>query len=240
MLDIAFVLHRYPYQETSLLLKVFTREQGLVTLIIKGAKKKYSDSYSLLQCFQPLKIEYTLKGDLGTLKQVERHGVAPVLVNESLYSGFYLNELLLFLLHPHDPLPAIFDLYAHTLEQLDIHVEFGLRLFELKLLSHLGFLPDFGRDDTGALIQTQAQYLLMPGHEPQLVTDMNQGLTAHIFAGADLQSFAQGNWTSDSLKAAKRLCRIFIDQHTRGKIFKSRELFVASKKLMPISTCVGG
>lgn len=240
MLDIAFVLHRYPYQETSLLLKVFTREQGLVTLIIKGAKKKYSDSYSLLQCFQPLKIEYTLKGDLGTLKQVERHGTAPELVNDSLYTGFYLNELLLFLLHPHDPLPAIFDLYAHTLAQLDTHLEFSLRLFELKLLSHLGLLPDFRYDVSGALTQAEQSYLLMPGHEPQLVTDLNQGLRAYIFSGADLQSFTQGDWTPDTLKAAKRLCRIFIDQHTRGKVFKSRELFVASKKLMPISTCVSG
>lgn len=230
MPDSAFVLHRYPYKETSLLLKVFTREQGLISLIIKGAKKKNSDAYSMLQCFQPLAIDYALKGELGNLKQVERQGRAPVLQNEALYSAFYVNELLLFLLPPHESFPALFDLYVQTLQQLPEHLELSLRLFELNLLRHLGFLPELHRDDEGRQISVASQYLITPGHLPRLLSDNVDVIPSYVFLGRDLKDFSQGTWTLESLKTAKRLCRIFIEQHTRGKIFKSRELFMATKE----------
>lgn len=226
MPDSAFVLHRYPYKESSLLLKVFTREEGLVSLIIKGAKKKNSDAYSMLQCFQPLAMEYVLKGELGSLKQVERRAEAPVLHNEVLYSAFYLNELLLFLLHPHDPAPQVFDLYAHTLMQLDTHLELSLRLFELNLLKHLGFLPELHIDEAGRSVDHQAYYWVTPGHLPRLVArNFDQG-QIYVFKGEDLNNVLSGRWTPETLKVAKRLCRIFIEDHTRGKTFKSRELFM--------------
>lgn len=231
MLDSAFVLHRYPYQETSLLLKVFTREQGLISLIIKNAKKKKSDAYSLLQVFQPLKIEYVLKGELGTLKQVERHGFAPDFRHEALYSAFYLNELLLSLLPLHDPLPSVFDLYGHTLTQLEQHVELNLRLFELNFLKQLGFLPHLHQDHCGCAIDVNAQYLLTPGHEPHLITSSMHAPSAYVFLGQDLLNLVRGEWSLESLKAAKRLCRIFIEDHMRGRGFKSREIFAASKEL---------
>lgn len=231
MLSSAFVLHRYPYQETSLLLKVFTREQGLISLIIKNAKKKKSDAYSLLQVFQPLKIEYALKGDLGTLKQVERFGDAPQLQKEALYSGFYLNELLLALLPAHDPVPTIFDLYAHTLNQLEHHVELALRVFELNLLKQLGFLPHLDRDEAGLQVNPEKIYLVTPGHELRLVEQQGALPEAYVFSGRDLLNLTQGNWNLESLKAAKRLCRIFIEDHTRGRVFKSREIFAVSRAL---------
>lgn len=231
MLDPAYVLHRYPYKETSLLLKVFTREQGIISLIIKNAKKKKSDAYSLLQCFQPLRMEYSLKGELGSLKQVERQGDAPMLANEGFYSAFYLNELILFLLHPHDPAPHIFDLYQHSLFELNNHLELSLRIFELNLLKHLGFLPELHRDETGAKITPEADYWLTPGHLPRLMAQSSQGHELYAFKGEDLQNLHTGQWQEATLKAAKRLCRLFIDDHTRGKNFKSRELFVASRNL---------
>jgi DNA repair protein RecO (recombination protein O) len=229
MPDVAFILHRYPYKETSLLLKVFTREQGLISLIIKGAKKQRSDAYSMLQCFQPLSLDYTLKGELGSLKQVERKGEAPALQNEALYSAFYLNELLLFLLHPHDPAPKIFDLYAQTLTQLETHLELSLRIFELNFLNYLGFLPELHRDETGAQVQDAAAYWLTPGHLPRQMTQTIQGAQLYVFKGEELNQLRAGVWTPETLKAAKRLCRIFIEDHTRGKVFKSRELFTAAR-----------
>jgi DNA repair protein RecO (recombination protein O) len=231
MLDSAFVLHRYSYQETSLLLKMFTRAHGLVSLIVKNVKKKQSDAYGILQCFQPLNIEYTLTKEVGTLKQFERVGIAPVLHNTELYSAFYLNELLLFLLPPHDAMPYIFDLYAQTLSQLEHHVELNLRLFELNLLKNLGFLPELTHDERAKPIMAEAHYWVTPGHLPKLLTQM-QHSPLYVFRGEDLKNILAGCWSPETLKVAKRLCRIFIEQHTRGKTFKSRELFVAAQSML--------
>ena len=231
MVDQAFVLHRYAYQEHGLLLKVFTRLQGLSSIIVKGAKKRKSDHYSVLQCFQPLKLDYVQTREVGSLKFVERHGTAPVLAGSALYSAFYLNELLLHLLMLHDPMPNIFDLYAHTLAHLDLDIEVNLRFFELNLLKHLGYLPDFNEDKEGAPITNAQNYVLMPGQALSVLGQNQKTASVYVFQGLDLNSINKGEWTNTSLKAAKRLCRILIEAHTRGKTFKSREIFAAALDL---------
>ena len=50
----AFVLHSYPYKETSLIVELLTRDFGRVALIAKGAKRPHSQLRGVLQTFQPL------------------------------------------------------------------------------------------------------------------------------------------------------------------------------------------
>ena len=227
MADSAFVLHRYPYRETGFLLRVFTRKDGLISLIKRGAKNPKSGYYSLLQCFQPLKIDYRLRGELGTLIAAEREAEAVNLSSNALYSAFYLNELLLALIVAHDPQAAIFDLYAETLKRLDMHLDLSLRIFELNLLKHLGYLPDLSIDELGHPIQEQQDYILLPGHLPR-ISGERQNTASSVFQGVDLNNIHLGQWTESSLKAAKHLCRMLIQAYTRGKTFKSREIFAAS------------
>ena len=56
----AFVLHRYDWSESSLILEVFCRRQGRVALVAKGAKKPSSNFRPVLLPLQPLKLNYTL------------------------------------------------------------------------------------------------------------------------------------------------------------------------------------
>src|SRR4051812_12720692 len=62
----AFVLHSYPYKETSLIIDLFTRDFGRVALIAKGAKRPHSQLRGVLQTFQPLSSSWVGKSELRT------------------------------------------------------------------------------------------------------------------------------------------------------------------------------
>ena len=145
-LEPGYVLSAKPYTESSLLLEVFTRNHGRAGLVARGARGPKSKTRALLQVLQPLLLSWTESGELGTLTAAEAGGVMPPLPGERVFYGWYLNELLLRLLHRRDPHPQLYDAYATTLAQLaDTQAETALRLFERDLLTEIGYglhLPD--------------------------------------------------------------------------------------------------
>ena len=154
----AFVLHRYDWSESSLILDLYTREQGRLAVVAKGAKRPYSQLRSVLLPFQRIHVSLVhlrLPTDdshlpeVQTLRTAEWIGGVPMLTGAALFSGFYCNELLLKLLARHDPHPGLFDAYALTLPSLaeteDAKVQAALRAFELALLNQVGVLPDLSR-----------------------------------------------------------------------------------------------
>src|SRR3954447_15614048 len=98
----AFVLHTYPYRETSLIVEAFTRSFGRVSLLARGARRPRSAMRGVLLAFQPLALSWFGKGELRTLARAEWVGGQPLLQGEALLCGFYLNELLLRLLPRED------------------------------------------------------------------------------------------------------------------------------------------
>ena len=94
----AFVLHSYPYKETSLIVEVFSRDHGRIALIAKGAKRPHSRLRGVLQTFQPLSVGWSGKSEMRTLTGAEWVGGMPPLEKSALLCGFYLNELLVKLL----------------------------------------------------------------------------------------------------------------------------------------------
>ena len=148
----AYVLHRYDWSESSLILDLFTRELGRVAVAAKGAKRPYSQLRSVLLPFQRITIGLgraardDASAEVQTLRSAEWAGGAAMLTGAALFSGFYLNELLMKLLARHDPHPALFEIYAQTLPALaardDALTESALRAFELSLLREIGVLPD--------------------------------------------------------------------------------------------------
>ena len=54
----AYVLHRYDWSESSLILDVFTRQYGRVALVARGAKKPSSSFRPILLPMQPLHIAF--------------------------------------------------------------------------------------------------------------------------------------------------------------------------------------
>lgn len=101
----AFVLHSYPYRETSLIVDVLTRDHGRLALVAKGAKRPHSALRGVLQTFQPLLLSWSGKSEVRTLTGAEWVGGMLPLSGDALLCGFYANELLVKFCAREDPQP---------------------------------------------------------------------------------------------------------------------------------------
>ena len=174
----AYLLHRYDWSESSLILDLFTREQGRVAVAAKGAKRPYSQLRAVLLPFQRIHVSIGRAsglegaGEVQNLRAAEWAGGAAMLTGAALFSGFYLNELLLKLLARHDPHEALFDAYVQTLPLLaagdDGATQSALRAFELTLLREIGVLPDLS-------LVTLTQQPLQPGTRYMLQAEAGVG-----------------------------------------------------------------
>jgi DNA repair protein RecO (recombination protein O) len=202
----AYVLHRYDWSESSLILDLFTREQGRLAVAAKGAKRPYSQLRGVLLPFQRLNVSLGKvaahdegSSDVQTLRGAEWAGGAAMLTGAALFSGFYLNELLMKLLARHDPHAALFDTYAATLPELaasadETRVQAALRAFELSLLQQTGLLPDLSVVTlTQQPVRGAVRYALLPesgvadaapGHDAELSGEALIGLQAALEHGS--------------------------------------------------------
>ncbi|RYX91188.1 MAG: DNA repair protein RecO [Comamonadaceae bacterium] len=141
----AYVLHRYDWSESSLILEVFTRHHGRVALVAKGAKRPSSNFRPILLPLQPLHVAFGGDAEIRTLKGAEWAGGHVMPTGDALLSGYYLNELLLRLTARDDPHKALFDAYAGVVQILASDhgeaLQAALRAFELLLLREIGLLP---------------------------------------------------------------------------------------------------
>src|SRR5687768_8225402 len=165
-MDRAYVLHSYPYRETSLILQAWTEKHGRMGLVAKGARRPKSAARSLLVPFQPLVIDWFGRGELRTLKNAEPAAPATPLAGQALLSAFYLNELLLKLTTRDDPHEQLFVAYDEAISALRAlsrggggGVEPVLRRFELSLLRELGYALELTREaGTQAPIVAEREY----------------------------------------------------------------------------------
>lgn len=163
----AYVLHRYDWSESSLILEVFTRNHGRIALVAKGAKKPSSNFRPILLPLQPLHLAYGGDTEIRTLKGAEWMGGHVMPTGDALMSGYYLNELLLNLLARDDPYPRLFDVYANVVQVIASEhgeaLQAALRTFELLLLRDIGLLPLLDAQTmTFAALDADARYSLVP------------------------------------------------------------------------------
>lgn len=164
----AFVLHRYDWSESSLILEVLTRHYGRIALVAKGVKKPASSFRPVLLPLQLLHVAFGGDAEIRTLKSAEWVGGQAMPTGEALLSGYYLNELLLRLLARDDAHPRLFDAYAAAVqviggEHASPALEPALRAFELLLLREIGLLPALDMETlTLAPLQPGARYSLVP------------------------------------------------------------------------------
>ena len=162
----AYVLHRYDWSESSLIVEVFTRHHGRIALVAKGAKRPSSSFRPMLLPMQPLHLAFGGDAEIRTLKSAEWQGGHVMPAGDALLSGYYLNELLLTLLARDDPHPVLFDVYARVVEVIASQhgevLQAALRSYELLLLREVGLLPqlDVQTMTLGAL-QPEARYTLV-------------------------------------------------------------------------------
>ena len=135
----AWILHHYPYRDSSLLLEVFSREYGRIGLIARGARSAKGRWQNQLQMLRPVLLSWSMRGELGTLTGVDSRGAMDVFSGRQVLCACYLNELLMRLLTRHDPHPELFAAYEDALLMLGSAEEQALRLFEKRLLQALGY-----------------------------------------------------------------------------------------------------
>jgi DNA repair protein RecO (recombination protein O) len=222
-----YVLHSYPYQETSLIIEVFTREFGRVAMVAKGAKRPHSPLRSVLMPFHALTMDWSGRSDLKTLRTAEWRGAFRLLSGRALICGFYLNELLLKLLHRDDPHDALFDAYEQTLRALldggDLAVV--LRCFEKRLLSELGYALMLDRDaQTRQPLQAQRRYQYVIDRGPIAADSGQSGLE---LLGQTLLDMNQDNYASAlTQQQSKSLMRLLIGHYLGNQTLHSRQLLI--------------
>ena len=136
-----YILHRRNYSETSLILEVLSRNYGRVNLIAKGIKKNKKYKSTNFDLYQKYNISWISKTELGILVEIENSDKVNKVPSEKAMIGFYINEMILTLLHKHEPHLELFDLYEYTLKKLfsNQNEKIILRYFEKNLLQLLGY-----------------------------------------------------------------------------------------------------
>jgi len=228
----AFILHQYPYRETSRLLEVFTRDHGRIALVARGVQRPGSQLRAVLLSFQPVILSWFGAGEVKTLHAAEWQGGVPQLTGLPLLCGFYLNELLLRLLPREEPFPQLFAAYYEAMRDLALpscanpSLERILRNFERQLLQQTGYSPDWARTNSGEVVQAEQFYSFLPG---QGIIPQRSDLPA--YEGRFLLALAGDKLEDESLSQSKLLMRQVFAAILGDEYLHTRQLLLDLQKL---------
>jgi DNA repair protein RecO (recombination protein O) len=250
--DQAFVLHRYPYSETSLLIHLWTIHHGRVVVVGKGARRPGSPLRSVLAPFQPLAVSFAGKGEVKTLRTAETTQIVPQLMGAPLFAAFYANELILKLTSREDAHPAVFSLYADLIEALAITsrsdlsaldrltrlqaIEPTLRAFEFALVRELGYGLSFTETCTqGDAVIRGKQYWLVADrgvfpYDPSGGGARDDSDQIEL-SGEALLDIANEDYThAQTASEIKRAARLLIGRQLGATSLHTKSLFVEHPK----------
>lgn len=217
----AFVIHSRPYKETSLIVTFLSERNGKINAVAKGAKRKNSRLSGNLEPFQCLNIDFRGRSDLKTLYLAEPCEVFEDFVgSENLYSAFYINELINFLITQSEESVDLFNIYKRCISKLkkDLSIEEILRNFELDLLGVLGYEINFFNEyDTNMEIQSDKYYRYSP--------QSGFSKSEDGFDGKVLNEISQRIFSNESLAASKEINRMTIEYYFEELNIKSRVFF---------------
>jgi DNA repair protein RecO (recombination protein O) len=238
--DRGYVLHTYPYRETSLILQVWTEKHGRLGIVAKGARRPKSASRAVLVPFQALSLDWFGRGELRTLKTAEPASPATPLGGASLMSAFYLNELLLKLTTRDDPHEGLFAAYDRAICELravsraeagapdprTANLEPVLRRFELSLLQELGYALQLSREaGTQAPIVAEREYFYVVERGPIAAGEGSAPSNAVKLSGQTLIDLERGDFEhAPTVAQSKQLMRLLINHSLNGQELATRTL----------------
>lgn len=225
-----YVLHTYPFKETSLVVELFAHGFGRVATTAKGARRPRSAMRGMLQSFQPLTATWSGKQELKTLHSLEWGGGLLLLQGEALMCGFYLNELLLRLLPREDPHDTLFEYYSATLKDLanSHNLATTLRRFELKLLQELGYAIPLSIDVHNAPILESQTYRYEAEHGAMASSaTMSRYDNGVQLTGKTMLAMANDDYTSlQTQQQSKQLMRYLLAHYLGDKPLHTRQLLM--------------
>jgi DNA repair protein RecO (recombination protein O) len=218
-----FVLHRYPFRDSSLILEVFARDFGRISVFARAVRGPRPRG-ALLQPFDTLLLSWSGRGEAPALTGAEYAAPPAPLPPGELMSAFYLNELLLKLTTRHDPQPELFDHYAQALTALRAGEgsETALRRFEVRLLELIGYGLNLATEaDTGRPVRSDACYLFRPGVHGVVLAGQDEQAA---IGGEVLRRLATGGALADATQGrqARALMRAALDHCLEGRELRTR------------------
>ncbi|QOL25580.1 DNA repair protein RecO [Thalassotalea sp. LPB0316] len=222
----AYLLHSRPFKEHQLIIDLLTQRDGKVSAVISSGHSLKANKRGILQPFSLFSLQLSGRHQLKKASQLESCHQHRVLVGNSLYSGLYINELLVRLLPECVPCELLFEQYGQAIESLNKSdtIEPILRTFEMQLLDELGFSLNFTTVEESS--HQYWQFIAEQGF-----VEANQGSQLPIYQRSDLLNIAQANYQAQSvLTTHKVLMRQMINHLLGHKPLKSRELFMARDK----------
>lgn len=234
----AYVLHRYDWSESSLILDVFTRHHGRIALVAKGVKRPSSSYRPILLPLQPLHLAFGGDAEIRILKGAEWQGGHVMPTGDALLAGYYLNELVLTLLARDDPHQGLFDVYANVVQVIAGEhgeaLQGALRTFELLLLREIGLLPLLDAQTMTLLgLDPAARYSLVPeGGLRQTMAQDQASLSGAQWLGLQ-QSLANGAPFTATLRACSEVAaelkpqlRILLNYHCGVNTLRTRQMMI--------------
>jgi len=231
----AYVLHTYPFQDTSVVVEAFTRRHGRIGILAKGAKRPKSPLRAALLAFQPLAVGWTGRGELPILTRADWVGRQHVLTGVAMMCGYYLNELLMKLVQRDDPHEGLFDAYAEALCGLGAAepTHAVLRRFEIALLREIGYALQLDTEaDAGTPLVAEKRYAYFVERGPLPVETAGQQSGALELRGKTLLDMARGDFADPQTAAeSKVLMRWVIGQHLDQRTLNTRQLLIELQQL---------
>ncbi len=142
----SIVLRHSDWGEADRLLVLYTREQGKVRALAKGARKVTSRKAGHLQPFTYVTLQLAKGRDLLIITQAETMNAFLPLHDNLVKTGYaaYIIELLdRFTYEEEGGNPTLFNLVVETLDRIEKEEDAWLpiRYYEMRLLDHAGFRP---------------------------------------------------------------------------------------------------
>lgn len=219
--EAAFVLHRRPLGEHQFIVDLLTQSLGKVSAVVYASKSAKFNKNALLQPFLPVSIVLKGKGELKKLSRIESTQKSYSLVGNYLYSGLYLNELMVKLLGESLTSDDLYEQYTQSLRDLSEQkpIEIILRKFERCILEELGLSFDFEP------AFTQSTNALHYVHEEGFIPALSNR-TLPCYDTKHIQAIAQEQLEdSQVLRTYKLLMRQILNQLLGHKPLNSRKLF---------------
>lgn len=160
----AIVLRHADWGEADRMVTLYTREQGKMRAVAKGARKITSRKAGHLEPFTLVKLQLSRGRDLFIVTQADTVEAYQPLRESLLLTGYasYVVELLdRFVYEEESANPTLFRLLADTLKRLSANGEtwLAVRYYEMRLLDFLGFRPQlFQCANCGREIQPEDQF----------------------------------------------------------------------------------
>jgi DNA repair protein RecO (recombination protein O) len=224
----AFLLHRWSYRETSLIIEVFSSNFGRLSLIARGARRAKSAFRSALHPFQPLHLSWYGHSELRNLSAAEWVGGMSPLTGTALICGFYLNELLIKLLPRDDPHENLYRTYFETLGELKADADNAaiLRRFEQVLLKELGYELTLDQEaESGDPVDAIKDYHYVVDRGPLLPQRTGANENKLELSGKTLLDMANNNYNDPvTLAQSKALMRMLISHHLGNQVLHTRQL----------------